>query len=169
MAGDRGGWDRALWVPLVGAAMVLKVWIWDRALVNGTLPFGSSPQQGSDQMPNSVELLVIHSSLTPPLLMLASQRILNDLGSSLTTATKRACNDYCNSAKKDLPPTTANHHKAAARQSVGGVEVKRQRVRKTCKITGSPLPPSLLPPSEDDQSREQNMFKRIIAFIFSGT
>jgi hypothetical protein len=58
--------------PLVGAAMVFTVWIWDRALVNGTLPFGSGAH-GSDQMPNSVELLVIRSSLhqqktpeTPP-------------------------------------------------------------------------------------------------------
>jgi hypothetical protein len=30
MAGDKGGWLQALWVPIVGVAMVLVIWVCDR-------------------------------------------------------------------------------------------------------------------------------------------
>jgi hypothetical protein len=70
MAGDRGGWDRALWVPVVGVVMVLIIGMWDRALVNGTIAFEKvtstllfgSDGCDSDSMPNSVELFVVRSS-----------------------------------------------------------------------------------------------------------
>jgi hypothetical protein len=29
MAGDQGGWSQALWVPIVGVAMVLAIWVCD--------------------------------------------------------------------------------------------------------------------------------------------
>jgi hypothetical protein len=66
MAGDHGGWDRALWVPVVGLVLVLIIWIWDRTLVNGTISFDKAPLFDSpncDLMPNSVELLVTRSTL----------------------------------------------------------------------------------------------------------
>jgi hypothetical protein len=67
MAGDRGGWDRALWVPVVGVVMVLIIWMWDRALVNGTIEKGTSPllfgSYDRDSTPISMELVIVHSSL----------------------------------------------------------------------------------------------------------
>jgi hypothetical protein len=33
MAGDKGGWLRALWVPVVGVVMSLAIWVCDRLLV----------------------------------------------------------------------------------------------------------------------------------------
>jgi hypothetical protein len=33
MVGDEVGWEAGLWVPVVGAMMLLLVWIWDRFLV----------------------------------------------------------------------------------------------------------------------------------------
>jgi hypothetical protein len=32
MAGDKGGWSQALWVPIVGVAMVLLIWVWDHLM-----------------------------------------------------------------------------------------------------------------------------------------
>jgi hypothetical protein len=38
MAGDQGGWFHAIWVPIVGIAMVMILWVWDRVLIFGGLP-----------------------------------------------------------------------------------------------------------------------------------
>ena len=35
MAGDRGGWAQALWVPIVGVLIVIAVWFWDQFLISG--------------------------------------------------------------------------------------------------------------------------------------
>jgi hypothetical protein len=35
MAGDRGGWAQALWVPIVGVLIVIAVWVWDQFLISG--------------------------------------------------------------------------------------------------------------------------------------
>jgi hypothetical protein len=35
MAGDKGGWSHALWVPTVGVAMALVIWICDHLFVTG--------------------------------------------------------------------------------------------------------------------------------------
>jgi hypothetical protein len=35
MAGDQGGWFRALWVPSVGVIMVVTIWLWDQFLISG--------------------------------------------------------------------------------------------------------------------------------------
>jgi hypothetical protein len=78
MAGDQGGWSQALWVPIVGVAMVLAIWVWDhRGSWSQHLPtlFSScSSPCPSDHHPSpsilrpgtgqSVEL--VHSSLHLP-------------------------------------------------------------------------------------------------------
>jgi hypothetical protein len=35
MAGDRGGWLQAVWVPIVGVVMAMAIWVCDRVLVTG--------------------------------------------------------------------------------------------------------------------------------------
>jgi hypothetical protein len=35
MAGDKGGWAQALWVPIVGVVVSLVIWIGDRVLMTG--------------------------------------------------------------------------------------------------------------------------------------
>jgi hypothetical protein len=37
MAGDKGGWLQALWVPIVGVMMILTIWMCDRLLLSGFL------------------------------------------------------------------------------------------------------------------------------------
>jgi hypothetical protein len=67
MAGDKGGWSQALWVPIVGVAMALLIWVWDRVWVTGAahgyggwsrhvsslFPSCSSPLRGNDHHPSS--------------------------------------------------------------------------------------------------------------------
>jgi hypothetical protein len=38
MAGDQGGWLQALWVPIVGVAMVSAIGIWDQVLISDRIP-----------------------------------------------------------------------------------------------------------------------------------
>jgi hypothetical protein len=57
MAGDKGGWSQALWVPIAGVAMVLLIWVWDRVLVTGA----AHGYGGWSQHVSSLEL--VHSSL----------------------------------------------------------------------------------------------------------
>jgi hypothetical protein len=41
MARDKGGWLQALWVPIVGVAMVLVIWVCDRLFTfEAPLPLG---------------------------------------------------------------------------------------------------------------------------------
>jgi hypothetical protein len=35
MAGDKGGWLQALWVPVVGVVMAFVIWVFDRLLMSG--------------------------------------------------------------------------------------------------------------------------------------
>jgi hypothetical protein len=34
MAGDKGGWSQALWVPIMGVGMAMAIWVWDRMLLS---------------------------------------------------------------------------------------------------------------------------------------
>jgi hypothetical protein len=78
IAGDETGWSRALWVPIVGAVMVIVLWFWDRRLTSGAgiavdrcLPLLFSSPSLSQSHParppsNSIELpanIVSRSSL----------------------------------------------------------------------------------------------------------
>jgi hypothetical protein len=47
MAGDKGGWLQALWVPIVGAVMALVIWVSDRQLMTATLHGSWSPHFSS--------------------------------------------------------------------------------------------------------------------------
>jgi hypothetical protein len=38
MAGDQSGWFHALWVPIVGVAMAMVLWVWDWVLISGKIP-----------------------------------------------------------------------------------------------------------------------------------
>jgi hypothetical protein len=54
MAGDNGGWFRAIWVPIVGFGSVMILMIWDRAVIAGFVNFDTADTS------KSVELLVLH-------------------------------------------------------------------------------------------------------------
>jgi hypothetical protein len=47
MAGDKGGWLQALWVPIVGAVMALAIWVSDRQLMTGAAQRSWSPRLSS--------------------------------------------------------------------------------------------------------------------------
>jgi hypothetical protein len=34
VAGDQGGWLKASWVPMVGVAMAMLIWVWDHILIS---------------------------------------------------------------------------------------------------------------------------------------
>jgi hypothetical protein len=79
MAGDKGGWSQALWVPIVGVAMVLAIWVWDRLWIPGShgtachrfsLPHDHHPSSTSTLRPgtgNSLEFVrsSLHQSADP--------------------------------------------------------------------------------------------------------
>jgi hypothetical protein len=66
MAGDDGGWSNNLWVPIVGVAMMMMIWMWDRLLIKRTIQLDrySDIVFGSDSA-NAIEI-VVRSSLHYP-------------------------------------------------------------------------------------------------------
>jgi hypothetical protein len=68
MAGDKGGWSQALWVPIVGVVMPLLIWVCDRMLSwSSHFRFFSTTRPSS--LPSDVNqdpihtLELVHSSL----------------------------------------------------------------------------------------------------------
>jgi hypothetical protein len=69
MVGDQVGWYSGLWVPIVGFAMVLILWLWERLLVSGVflsipLPSALKGILSPSRQSNSFELAI--SSLHRP-------------------------------------------------------------------------------------------------------
>ena len=57
MAGDRGGWFEALWVPGVGFVMLMVLWFWDSVLnSNGSCSRFVSAQATNSSIPSNHQL-----------------------------------------------------------------------------------------------------------------
>jgi hypothetical protein len=65
VAGDKGGWFQALWVPITGVVLALLLGVWDRILVSDlSLPFFSYFSSSPNNRQMSLE--IVHSSLHQP-------------------------------------------------------------------------------------------------------
>jgi hypothetical protein len=74
IAGDKVGWFSALWVPLVGVAMLVMLLAWDRVLLSGKVDFSDSlpyffitspPSRSSVEMVPSRLIISPHHDLSP--------------------------------------------------------------------------------------------------------
>jgi hypothetical protein len=89
VAGDQGGWFKALWVPIAGVAMALLLWVWDQILTSKS---GIHVLEWSQSFlsltlpttpPTHPALELVHSSLHQPPLppspdSSASQEVLDE-------------------------------------------------------------------------------------------
>jgi hypothetical protein len=58
MAGDKGGWSQALWVPIVGVVMIMTIWLLDHALYI----FGHPRSKPDKNLPLEFALSALHQS-----------------------------------------------------------------------------------------------------------
>jgi hypothetical protein len=88
MAGDKGGWLQALWVPIVGLVMPLVIWICDRLLMTQPTDHPSS----KDNPDNAHSLEMVLSSLhQSPDLPGDPKAALDHLESGATNPSNNSC------------------------------------------------------------------------------
>jgi hypothetical protein len=93
IAGDQGGWFKALWVPILGVVIAMSIWVWDRVLTLGVISEGdwsthffsiyfpslhSKSNRHSESMVTPLE--IVHCSLhqRPPSLLESVPEVLDE-------------------------------------------------------------------------------------------